>query len=369
MNRICATFLAGFLALGIHWIASHSGHQFEPYIMGIFLFLLASATTFSRFIPVVKARYDYGCTIFILTYSLISISGYRVEHLLHITHERVSTIIIGTCLCIITSIVVFPVWAGLELHLLIPRNMDKIAKSLDCCVADFFGHDDEESKKSLHGYKCVLNSKSSEENMANFARWEPAHGRFNFRHPWKNYLKIGTSSRRIAYCIETFTSCLDSKNQVPESIKKHLESSCMNLTTSSSNVIRELATVVSTMTKSAKIKMAVDDLKNAVLELQNDLKTLPDLLIQRHDDKEEKEVASCKATILMPLIEVMPLVSFASLLIETGSRIEEDMVKTVEELAESAKFKQPEDDVKPKRNQTTNKIVSDEENMAVLQRV
>ncbi|XP_076929845.1 aluminum-activated malate transporter 10-like [Bidens hawaiensis] len=370
MNRICATFLAGFLALGIHWIASHSGHQFEPYIMGISLFLLASATTFSRFIPVVKARYDYGCTIFILTYSLISISGYRVEHLLHITHERVSTIIIGTCLCIITSMVVFPVWAGLELHLLIPRNMDKIAKSLDCCVADFFGHDDEESKKSLHGYKCLLNSKSSEENMANFARWEPAHGRFNFRHPWKNYLKIGTSSRRIAYCIETLTSCLDSKNQVPESIKKHLESSCINLSTSSSNVVRELATVVSTMTKSRKINMAIDDMKNAVLELQNDLKTLPDLLIQRHDDKEEKQVASStEVAILMPLIEVMPLVSFASLLIETASRIEEDMVKTVEELAESAKFKQPEDDVKPKRNQTTNKIVSDEETMAVLQRV
>ncbi|XP_076939602.1 aluminum-activated malate transporter 10-like [Bidens hawaiensis] len=369
LNRICATFLAGFLALGIHWIASHSGHQFEPYIMGISLFLLASATTFSRFIPVVKARYDYGCTIFILTYSLVSISGYRVEHLLHIAHERVSTIIIGTCLCIITSMVVFPVWAGLELHLLIPRNMDKIAKSLDCCVADFFGHDDEESKKSLHGYKCALNAKFSEENMANFARWEPAHGRFNFRHPWKNYLKIGTSSRRCAYCIETLTSCLDSKNQVPESIKKHLESACMNLTTSSSNVIRELATVVSTMTKSRKINMAIDDMKNAVLELQNDLKTLPDLLIQRHDDKEEKQVASSEVT-MMPLIEVMPLVSFASLLIETASRIEENMVKTVEELAESAKFKQPEEDVKPKRNQTTNKIVlADEENMAVLQRV
>jgi len=96
------------------------------------IFLTASATTFSRFIPVVKARFDYGCTIFILTYSLISVSGYRVEHLLHVAHERLSTIIIGTCLCIITSMLVFPVWAGTELHLLIPRNMDKLAKSLDC---------------------------------------------------------------------------------------------------------------------------------------------------------------------------------------------------------------------------------------------
>ncbi|XP_076915685.1 aluminum-activated malate transporter 10-like [Bidens hawaiensis] len=366
LNRICATFLAGFLALGIHWIASHTGHQFEPYIMGISLFILASATTFSRFIPVVKARYDYGCTIFILTYSLVSVSGYRVDHLLHMAHERLSTIIIGTCLCIITSMVVFPVWAGLELHLLVPRNMDKLAKSLDCCVADYFGDGDEETKKSLQGYKCVLNSKASEESMANFARWEPAHWRFNFRHPWKNYLKIGASSRSCAYCIETLTSCLASKNQVPESIKNHLESACMNLSSSSSNVIRELATSVSTMTRSVKMNMAVKDMKNAVKELQNDLKSLSDLLIQPNDREEKNEP---KDITIMPLLDVIPLVSFASLLIETASRIEENMMKAVEELAESAQFKQPEDEVKLKKNQTANKIVSDEENAIALQRV
>ncbi|KAJ0811242.1 putative aluminum-activated malate transporter [Helianthus annuus] len=369
LNRMFATTLAGFLALGIHWIASHLGHEFEPYIMGISLFLLASATTFSRFIPIVKARFDYGCMIFILTYSLVSVSGYRVDNLLRVAHERLSTIIIGTCLCIITSMLIFPVWAGLELHLLIPRNMDKLAKSLDCCVADYFGRGDEESKKNLQGYKCVLNSKTSEEAMANFARWEPAHGRFNFRHPWKNYLKIGVSSRNCAYCIETLTSCLASKNKVPESIKKHLEAACMNLSTSSSNVVRELATVVSSMTRSAKINMAVEDMKSAVLELQNDLKSLPDLLIQTHEHKDENKVALSEMTI-MPLIEIMPLVSFASLLIEMASRIEENMVKTVEELAESAKFKKPEDEVKPKHNQTSNKInASNDENITVLQRV
>ncbi|KAJ0427531.1 putative aluminum-activated malate transporter [Helianthus annuus] len=157
--------------------------------------------------------------------------------------------------------------------------------------------------------------------------------------------------------------------QVPESIKKHLEAACMNLSTSSSNVIRELATVVSSMTRSAKINMAVEDMKSAVLELQNDLKSLPDLLIQTHEHKDENKVALSEMTI-MPLIEIMPLVSFASLLIEMASRIEENMVKTVEELAESAKFKKPEDEVKPKHNQTSNKInASNDENITVLQRV
>lgn len=38
--------------------------------------------------------------------------------------------------------------------------------------------------------------------QANFARWEPGHGRFQFRHPWKQYLKAGTLTRQCAYRIE-----------------------------------------------------------------------------------------------------------------------------------------------------------------------
>lgn len=48
----------------------------------------------------------------------------------------------------------------------------------------------------------------------NFARWEPGHGRFRFRHPWKQYLKIGTLTRQCAYRIEALNSYLNSGNQV-----------------------------------------------------------------------------------------------------------------------------------------------------------
>lgn len=50
--------------------------------------------------------------------------------------------------------------------------------------------------------------------QANFARWEPPHGRFRFRHPWKQYQKIGASLRSCAYCIETLTGCVDFGIQV-----------------------------------------------------------------------------------------------------------------------------------------------------------
>lgn len=91
----------------------------------------ASAATFSRFIPSVKALFDYGAMIFILTFSLVAVSGYRVDKLFDMAHQRIFTIIIGTSLCILVSMIIYPIWAGKELYRIITRNMDKLADSLD----------------------------------------------------------------------------------------------------------------------------------------------------------------------------------------------------------------------------------------------
>lgn len=151
-----------------------------------------------------KARFDYGVTIFILTFSLVSVSGYRVEKLIDMAHQRLATIIIGTALCMVTAMVVYPIWAGEELHFLIIRNMDKVSDSLDgkfiliiitisstyvrdynfqsrvlifspsCstgCVTDYFeaneanSNTDDACSKNLEAYKSVLNSKGSEDAM------------------------------------------------------------------------------------------------------------------------------------------------------------------------------------------------------------
>ncbi|PRQ41764.1 putative aluminum-activated malate transporter [Rosa chinensis] len=206
LNRICGTFMAGSLAIGIHWIVSQSGKEFEPFINGISVFLLASAVTFSRFIPSVKKRFDYGAMIFVLTFSLVTVSGYgRVDKLLEMTNDRVYTIIIGTSLCIMITMIICPIWAGEGLYMLITRTWTNLHIR---CVGEYFNDSrsssdgDKESDKKLLGYKCVLTSKATEETMANFARWEPALGRFNSRHLWKQYLKIGASMRACAYCID-----------------------------------------------------------------------------------------------------------------------------------------------------------------------
>ncbi|GMJ13755.1 hypothetical protein like AT4G00910 [Hibiscus trionum] len=359
LNRMFATFLAGFLAFGVHWIASQSGDRFEPFVVGASVFLLASMATFSRFIPSVKSLFDYGAMIFILTFSFVAVSGYRVDKLFDFAHQRISTIFIGTSLCILVIILVCPIWCGQELHGLTVRNMDKLADSLNGCVAQYFTNIKGEDDKKVQGYKCVLSSKASEDSMANFARWEPSHGQFNFRHPWKQYQKIGASMRSCAYCIEALNSCTNKENKAAESIKKHLSTSCLKVSSTSSSVIRELAETVKKMKTSPTIFMFVGEMNRAVEQLRNDLKSLSRLLdLSTTAENKEHETPLAEATGSVSFMEIIPVVTLASILIDIAARTEA-LVGSVEELAKLADFAT--NDGKSKKSEMKDKIVPDEE--------
>ncbi|PIN24540.1 hypothetical protein CDL12_02725 [Handroanthus impetiginosus] len=288
------TFLAGTLGIGVHWIASQSGEEFEPVILQGSVFLLAAAATFSRFIPPIKARFHFGVVIFVLTFGLVSISGYRVDKFFELAHHRLSTIIIGTSICILTSMLIWPVWAGTELHDLIKNNMEKLSDSLDGCVADYFRDDveayankNEDSNKIFLGCECVLNSKATEEAL------------------------------------------------VPDFLKKHFSKFCIRLSATTSAVMKELAVSIRTMTKSLKIDHMVRELRNAVEELQNFLKSLSEQTISStepkipHSDMGEGNESPTVVT----LVEVLPLVTVSSLLIEIAARTEKNG------LADKAKFR------------------------------
>ncbi|KAL8494868.1 hypothetical protein ACS0TY_019149 [Phlomoides rotata] len=335
VNRATGTFLAGLLGVGVHWVASQAGEKFEPIILQASVFLLAAAATFSRFIPSIKARFDYGAMIFILTFSLVSVSGYRVEKLFELAHHRLFTIAIGTSICIITAMLVWPVWAGTELHNLVKNNMDKLSDSLDSCVAEYFGNDVKASNKTLQGYKCALNSKATEESLANFARWEPAHGGFNFGHPWKEYVKIGASLRSCAYCIEALNSSIHSDSQASDLLKKHFSKFCTTLSTKSSAVLKQLVVSITTMKKSSKIDFMVEEMRSAVEDLQNALKSLSKQPIQSMEPKTGDVVTS---STVVTLVEIVPLVTISSLLIEIAARTEK-IAEAVERLAEKAEYK------------------------------
>ena len=80
--------------------------------------------------------------------------------------------------------------------------MDRLAGAVEACVEEYFAGQEAEGKQpaaasdKADGYKCVLNSKASEDAQRNLARWEPAHGKFGFRHPYGQYAKIGAAMRQ-----------------------------------------------------------------------------------------------------------------------------------------------------------------------------
>lgn len=95
------------------------------------LIIAAVASTFIRFFPRVKARYDYGMLIFILTFCLVSISGLKTGEIVDVAQKRFSTIVIGASTCVVVSILVYPVWAGEDLHNLVAKNIEKLGIFLE----------------------------------------------------------------------------------------------------------------------------------------------------------------------------------------------------------------------------------------------
>lgn len=401
LNRSFATLLAGLLGVGVSYVAELTGKNCERFILGFSVFTLGAASTYSRFFPVIKQRYDYGVVIFILTFSLIAISGYRTENLFQMMHQRIATIVIGCALCFLINIFPFPIWAGDDLHSSVIHNIEGLAESLQECVTKYFmeteGQESEEDKVG-RGYKCVLNSKATQESLANFARWEPPHGRFFFRYPWKLYVKVGGMTRYCAYCVEALNGLLNSEIQTPRAGRKSLKMPCIDIGRESVNVLRELADSIRTR-RSRNSTIMIDRLAAMVENLQNSLRSQPELFINTkrwrtveekplctsplghfqeglirsdkfHDssipktteeadeentmpfrtilEEEMQEVVSrnraikiCKMSEMKrsryEFMEVLPLASFIALLIETVARLE-SVIAAVEKLGEEAKF-------------------------------
>ncbi|KAB1226651.1 Aluminum-activated malate transporter 10 [Morella rubra] len=132
INRAMGTSLGGSLAVGVQMIARTSGKNIETITeTSEGCLFTAAVASFVRFIPSLKARFDYGVMVCILTFSMISVNGYRVEKLYEEAYERLVTVCIGISFCIFISMLFSPIWAGTQLHSSISRNMEKLADSLD----------------------------------------------------------------------------------------------------------------------------------------------------------------------------------------------------------------------------------------------
>ncbi|KAI7751552.1 hypothetical protein M8C21_030986, partial [Ambrosia artemisiifolia] len=296
MNRGFATLLAGALGVGAEAFGSLFGPTVKPIVLGFLVFFLVAAATFSRFIPHIKKKYDYGVLIFILTFSLVSVS--------------------------VISMFVFPVWAGEDLHKLIVTNLEKLASFLEG-FGDEYYRVSKGDKSFLGAYKSVLNSKATEESLANFAWWEIGHGKFRFRHPWKQYLKIGVYTRQCAYQIESLSGYLDEQYEVPSEFQIAVQEPCMKMSSEVGKALKELGNSMKLMVHPSTSYVHIENCKKAGDELNINLKM--SMVAERED-----------------ILESIPVIAATSILVDIIKCVEK-ISEAIEELSKQAHFKKPKD--------------------------
>ncbi|CAM0904696.1 unnamed protein product [Alopecurus aequalis] len=287
LNRGFATLVAACIAVGAHKLAELAerfGVQGEPISLAVFVFFIASAATFLRFIPEIKAKYDYGVTIFILTFSLVAVSSYRVEELIQLAHQRFYTIIVGVFICLLTTVFVFPVWAGEGVHKLAFGNLDKLAQFFEV-------------------HLCKMGASSWQIQIS--TPMEPIPEARN-----------SVSAVRIFHGDSCFICHHDHKNQASPDLSSKVRKTCGELSSQSAKVLRQLATATENMTVPPPANLTVSAAMKAAEGLRSELADNADLL------------------------QVMHVAVTASLLADLVGQVKE-IAECVDVLARHAHFKNP----------------------------
>ncbi|XP_044487418.1 aluminum-activated malate transporter 12-like [Mangifera indica] len=323
LNRGLGTILGGGLGCLAAAFAHEVGGVGNAVVVGTFVFIFGAAATHSRLDPRIKKRYDYGAMIFLLTFNLVVVSGIRVDEVLKLARERLTTIVMGFSACIFTSLLVFPIWASDELHDSVASKFEDLAGSIEGCFKVYFRLVNEKENQPSFTFSCcksVLHSKSKDESLANFARWEPWHGKFGFSHPWGKYLKIGENLRDVAATILSFKGCLQSDrqfHQTSQTLRELIKEQCEDVGSSLAWTLRELGDSIKKMRRCQTVTSIMPELKSMRQELS--LVMSPSILGQL-ENGDRLEIASFLFTLTVMVDQV------------------EELTKEVEELGELARF-------------------------------
>ncbi|XVF72424.1 hypothetical protein PTKIN_Ptkin12aG0120300 [Pterospermum kingtungense] len=324
INRGIGTILGGGLGCLAAAFAQAIGGIGRAILISFAVFIFGAAATYSRQVPSIKKKHEYGAMIFILTFSLVVVSGLRVEQVLELARERLSTIFMGFAICIFISLLVFPIWASDELHDSLVSRFDHLARSLEGFSKEYFENINEKENKSSDNIrsncKSVLHSKTKDESLVNFARWEPWHGKFGFSYPWGKYLKVGEDLRDLATTILSLRGCLIAPTQPSEALRQSIKEPCEATLSSLAWTLRELGESIRSMRKCRSEEIIVLKLKSIRLD-QSLIILTPSTL----------------ETNLENTTEVLGLASLVYSLMEMVEKTEE-LAKEVEELGELGGF-------------------------------
>ncbi|XP_010522712.1 PREDICTED: aluminum-activated malate transporter 14-like [Tarenaya hassleriana] len=315
LNRGIGTILGGGLGCLAAALAQEVGGLGNVLVSLTSVFIFGAGASYSRLVPSIKKTYDHGVMVFILTFNLVVVSGVRAEKVLELVQERLLTIIMGFCLCIFISLLVFPVWASDELNDSLASRFRDLSVSIEGCLEEYFSSPETKPSFSFSGCKSVLHSKLKDETLVDFAKWEPRHGRFRLFHPWDKYLQMGELLRDLAATILSLEPCLKSSREASKLLKQSIEEPCELAGATLAWILMELGDSVMRMRKSG----LSDDITLKLKTVRRELSLAGQKLGQRGPSAED----------------TIPSISFLFALTETVNKVEE-VAREVEELAKIA---------------------------------
>ncbi|XP_077251259.1 aluminum-activated malate transporter 9-like [Tasmannia lanceolata] len=259
-NRALGSLVAGIFALTVIQLAMCTGRVVEPVIIGISIFLIGAFTSFIKLWPSF-APYEYGFRVILFTFCLLIVSGYRMGNPIRTAMDRLYSIAMGAFVAVFVNVLIFPIWAGEQLHKELVSNFDSVADSLEECVKKYLqedgsGHpefaktvnDDFVDEPAFRKFRATLNSASKLDTLANSAKWEPPHGRFrHFFYPWMEYVKVGAVLRHCAYEVMALHGVLHSEIQAPYNLRTVFQSEILDASTQAAELVRTLGKDINNM--------------------------------------------------------------------------------------------------------------------------
>lgn len=93
-------------------------------------FCIGAVTSFMKLWPSL-VPYEYGFRVILFTYCLIIVSGYRMGSPIRTAMDRLYSIAIGGFVAVLVNVLVYPIWAGEQLHKEMVKCFNSVADSLE----------------------------------------------------------------------------------------------------------------------------------------------------------------------------------------------------------------------------------------------